>query len=122
MTGPQAKDISMKLDNKTSNDGEFIKMALEETVSGALDAPQKTSGYWSKKYEKGAHRGNGLKRIKDTCTNLRIPFSILSHYGYAFVSEFGSISQHGSKQKRVFGGTMYHLTIPAKREVAHADH
>lgn len=115
MTGPQAGDIERKIANKPENDGEFIKMALLETVSGALEAPLKTAGYISKRYEKGQHRGNGLKRITETCRNLSIPFSVLSHFGYVFIEQDGQISNFGSKAKRIFAGTLYHLIIPAKR-------
>jgi len=116
MTGPQAESIESKLKDKPQNDGEFIKMALEETVSGALFAPVKT-GFITKKYERGAHRGNGLKRIANTCKELRVPFAILSQYGYAFIDEDGKIRHNDSMPRRVFAGTLYHFSVPAKREV-----
>ncbi len=61
MTGPQANDIGKKLENIHENDGKFIKMAMEERVSGAMYAPQKTVGLGipmvsPKKYESGSHR------------------------------------------------------------------
>ena len=118
MTGPQAADIEKQLANHPENDGKFIKMAIEETVSGALAAPLKIAGgyFASKKYAKGAHRGNGLKRITVACKKLKIPFTILSHHGYAFLDADGNIIKNGSMQRRVFAGTLYHLSIPAKGE------
>lgn len=121
MTGPQAADISRKYDNLPHNDGNFIKMTLEETVSGALDAPLKTAGVFSKTYEKGAHRGNGLKRITDTCKKLRIPFAILSHHGYVFLDEKGDIIKYGSMERRVFAGTLCHLLIPSRKDSENAN-
>jgi anti-sigma regulatory factor (Ser/Thr protein kinase) len=115
MTGAQASEIGEKIENIPENDGKFIKMALEETVSGALDAPQKTAGFIKKRYESGSHRGNGLKRITSTCNHLKIPFSILSHYGFVFLEETGSISRFGSMKNRVFAGTLYQFVIPARK-------
>lgn len=118
-SGPQAKDILQKLNNTPRNDGDFIKMALEQTVSGAVEAPQKT-GMLLKRYESGVHRGNGLQRITDTCKKLGIPLSILSHHGYAFVDKNGRIYKYGSMGGRVFAGTLYHMVIPAKKELEDA--
>jgi len=120
MTGPQARDISQEVEDTPSNDGIFIKMALEKTVSGALDAPQKT-GLIVKGYARGVHRGNGLRRITDTCKQLKIPFSILSHYGYTFVDENGIIDKYGSMPRRIFAGTLYHMAIPARKELHNAN-
>jgi len=120
MTGPQAPDISQEVDNTSSNDGEFIKMALEKTVSGAIAAPQKKNGFIVKGYARGVHRGNGLRRITDTCKQLEIPFSILSHYGYAFVDKNGIINKYGSMPSRIFAGTLYHMVIPARKELQNA--
>lgn len=117
MTGPQAADISKKIDNTHLNDGQFIKMAIEEIVSGALEAPLKSAGIFTKKYESGAHRGNGLKRISDTCKNLSMPFAILSHHGYAFLDKNGNIVKNGSMPNRVFAGTFCHFLIPARKEI-----
>ena len=113
MTGPQANDL--KLYNAASNDGKFIKMALEETVSGALYAPTKTAGIIRKRYQRGARRGNGLKRIKETCKKLNIRFSILSQNGYAFLDNNGQMILNGSMQQRIFAGTLCHFVIPAKK-------
>lgn len=118
MTGPQAQTIEGRIKSTPKNDGEFIKMALEETVSGALHAPVKTAGIIRKIYERGSHRGNGLKRITDTCRQLNVPFAILSQHGYAFLDGNGKIKQNDSMSGRVFAGTLYHFSIPAKKEVA----
>jgi anti-sigma regulatory factor (Ser/Thr protein kinase) len=120
MTGPQARDISREVQDTPSNDGILIKMALEKTVSGALAAPQKT-GFIVKGYARGVHRGNGLRRITDTCKQLKIPFSILSHYGYTFVDENGIIDKYGSMPRRIFAGTLYHMAIPARKELDNAN-
>ncbi len=117
MTGPQAKAIALEVDNTSRNDGEFIKLALEKTVSGALGAQQKTTGLFVKGYAKGAHRGNGFQRITDTCKQLKIPFSILSHFGYAFVGKNGIIHNYGSKDRKIFAGTLYHMVIPAGKDI-----
>jgi anti-sigma regulatory factor (Ser/Thr protein kinase) len=123
MTGPQSDDIGKSIANTPENDGKFIKMAIEETVSGALAAPLKTAGGFlsSKKYEKGAHRGNGLKRITSTCEKLGIPFTILSHHGYVFLDASGNMIRNGSMPRRVFAGTLYHLLIPAKGDMNNAN-
>jgi len=115
MTGPQREDIGRKIEDTSKNDGEFIKLALEENISGAFAAPLK-EGRFIKRYQIGARRGNGLKRIRDTCKLLGIPFSILSHYGYIFFSANGNIDSYGAKANRVFAGTMYHFTIRTKCE------
>jgi len=120
MTGPQAREISQEVEDTPSNDGIFIKMALEKTVSGALAAPEKT-GFIVKGYARGVHRGNGLRRITDTCKQLKIPFSILSHYGYTFVDENGTIDKYGSMPRRIFAGTLYHMAIPARKELHNAN-
>jgi len=114
MTGPQRDEIGKKVQNTTLNDGEFIKLALEENVSGSIYASIKTEGIIRKKYESGARRGNGLKRIEKACKNLKIPLSIISHYGYVFLDEYGKMINYGARKTRVFSGTMYHLVIKCK--------
>lgn len=115
MTGPQREEIGKQYRDEPTNEHSFIKMALTESVSGALHAPQMT-GRFRKRYPSGAHRGNGLKRISDTCKELKIPFTILSHNGYAFKDENGKIIKNNSKTGRVFAGTLNHFLIPAKKE------
>lgn len=114
MTGPQHDEIGKKLENTALNDGKFIKLALEENVSGSVSAAKKTEGIFRKKYETGARRGNGLKRIEKVCKDLKIPLSIISHHGYVFLDERGEIVDYGARQTRVFAGTMCHLVIKCK--------
>ncbi len=118
MTGPQKADIS--INNAPLNDADFIKLALTEQISGAILAPQKTKAFLKllKRYEKGAHRGNGLKRIRDTCKVLQIPFAIVSHNGYVFVDKDGNITRNASMSRKVFAGTLHHFIIPAKRSIS----
>lgn len=118
MTGPQRQDID--LENDPLYDDKFIQKALTDQVSGAIMAPLKTRRHLfvTKKYQRGSHRGNGLKRIKDTCKKLLIPFAIISHNGYVFVDKDGNISKSGSSEHRAFAGTLHHFLIPAKRETA----
>ncbi len=115
ITGPQKEDISKMLSNTNQQDHEYIDMALSEQVSGALHAPTKTKRtlLFEKKYARGEHRGNGLKRIRDACEQLKIPFSILSHHGYAFIDENGRITHKASLPNKVFAGTLHHFIIPA---------
>lgn len=114
MTGPQREDIGRKIANEPSNDGTFIKLAIEETVSGAFEAPVMEAGWFRRSYPPGARRGHGLKIIRSTCAQLGIPFSILSHHGYAFMDSSGTIADIGSTKSRVFAGTMYQFTIMTK--------
>lgn len=114
MTGPQCDEIGKRLQDSAQNDGEFIKLALEENVSGSISASKKSAGIIIKKYASGARRGNGLKRIEKACKELKIPLSIISHYGYVFLDEYGKIINYGAKETRVFAGTMYHLVIKCK--------
>lgn len=109
-TGPQKDAIS--IDDSPANDGEFIKLALQGNVSGALNAPLKT-GIGFRKFEPGSRRGNGLKRIRETCANLGIPWTILSHNGFVFLDRNGNIIRYGARDNRVFSGTLIHLTVRA---------
>jgi hypothetical protein len=110
MTGPQKESIGSSIQDVPENDGEFIKLAIEQIVSGALAAPV-PQGRFVKRYESGARRGNGLKRIRAACSELHIPFSILSHHGYVFVDADGRMVRMGAEPKRIFAGTMYQFTI-----------
>lgn len=111
MTGPQRDSI--RLDNEPISDGKFIKLALEENISGSINASVK-SGKFIKKYEAGSRRGNGLKRIKDKCKELKIPLSILSNHGYCFLDNTGQFIDYGAKKNRIFAGTMCHMVIKSK--------
>lgn len=106
-SGPQAKDI------KALNlpEGELIKYAFNENVSGASNATPTTK---KSKANRGARRGNGLGRIKETCKNLEMEFSIISHKGYCNVNKDENITVK-TFDEIIFGGTMYSFIIPMDR-------
>jgi hypothetical protein len=108
VTGPQKKQL--EIDNSPLKDGEFIKLALEGNVSGALNA----STPKRRKYEAGSRRGHGLKHIRNRCAQLRIPWTILSHNGFVFLDDKGIITKYGAKDNRVFAGTLINIIIRAK--------
>ena len=122
MTGPQEVDLLKRIKfagikNAENYDGYFIGMALKENVSGALNAlPKKEAPLIGKQYKQGSRRGNGFARIKDTCKKLGIELSILSQNGYVFLDSSGNIVKEGSREKRIFAGTMYHMNVPAKKK------
>ena len=105
INGPQCEDIK-KLDYK---EGDLIRYAFTENVSGAWDAVPETK---KRKSNRGARRGNGLKRIKETCEKLEIDFSIISHKGYYHIDED---TEPQNFDDIVFGGTMYSFLIPTDR-------
>ena len=109
-SGPQAKDI------KALNlpEGDLIKYAFNENVSGASNATPTTK---KSKANRGARRGNGLGRIKDTCKNLEMEFSIISHKGYCNVDINENITTNNFDEI-IFGGTMYSFIIPMNRRPA----
>lgn len=109
-SGPQAKDI------KALNlpEGDLIKYAFNENVSGASNATPTTK---KSKANRGARRGNGLGRIKDTCKNLEMEFSIISHKGYCNVDINENITTK-TFDEIIFGGTMYSFIIPMNRRPA----
>ncbi len=108
--GPQSKDI------KALNlpEGDLIKYAFKENVSGASNATPTTK---KSKANRGARRGNGLGRIKDTCKNLEMEFSIISHKGYCNVDINENITTK-TFDEIIFGGTMYSFIIPMNRRPA----
>jgi hypothetical protein len=112
LAGPQRNDIK-KIINDTNPDGDFIELSLRENVSGAFDAKSKNK---YNKMDRGARRGNGLKRIRGACRELSMEFSILSHKGYVFLDKDSSIKKSTNIENRIFGGTMYSYIIPAKKE------
>lgn len=113
-SGPQKKEIEAKLENVPNNDAQFILMGFTDNVSGAYNASTKNEGVFIKKYSKGARRGNGLKRILNTCKECGVQLSVLSHYGYVIFDNDGELLSMSASDKRLFAGTMYHLTVPAK--------
>lgn len=105
--GPQSNDI------KALNfpEGKLIEYAFKENVSGASNAIPTTK---KSRANRGARRGNGLGRIKETCKNLEIEFSIISHKGYCNIDVNENITIKTFEQL-VFGGTMYSFIIPMDR-------
>lgn len=115
MTGPQAHEVSRKIVNKPEYEGEFIKLAVTENVSGAVNASLKKSKFMLQGYASGSRRGNGLKRIINVCRRIGITLTILSNSGYCKIPGNGDpIVSEGFKH-RVFAGTMYHLSINTER-------
>jgi hypothetical protein len=115
LIGPQKDEILKKFDKHSINDGEFIKLALQENISGAYNASLHSEGVFRAKFPRGKSRGNGLKRIVDKCSDLGIRFSILSHYGYVMLDEDGKEIEMGTKPFRIFGGTLYNFIIPTRK-------
>ena len=110
INGPQCKDIKKLSYEK--KEGKLIRYAFTENVSGAWDALRETR---KRKSNRGARRGNGLKRIKETCEKLEIDFSIVSHKGYYHIDNNGKEFEPKSFNDIVFGGTMYCFLIPTDR-------
>ena len=105
--GPQSKEIkAFKL-----SEGDLIKYAFNENISGASNA---TPTIKKSKSNRGARRGNGLGRIKDACKNLEMGFTIVSHKGYCYVERDGNITTK-SFNEIIFGGTLYSFIIPMDR-------
>jgi anti-sigma regulatory factor (Ser/Thr protein kinase) len=113
-TGPQSEILRKTIGNE--QDGEYIQEALKENVSGALTGSTKENRIMllKKVYKRGSRRGNGLSRIRETCSRCDIKFSLLSQYGYLSLDTNGKITRCGSTENRLFAGTLYHFTIPAK--------
>jgi len=114
LSGSQYMYIREKYSNIVSDEGRAIKLAFEESVSGALFAPLKKKRLLGDRYERGPRRGNGLKIIKDACKEFQIPLAVLSHNGYLFIDAQGGYEKMGHCDKRIFAGTLYHFLIPAK--------
>ncbi len=114
LTGPQKNDILDKIKNKGYNDNEFIELAFKENISGAYGASKRESGIFKKKFEVGAKRGHGLKRILATCIECNATLTIVSHYGYIRFNSKGEIVKSNSSNRRLFAGTLYHITLPTK--------
>jgi len=104
LCGPQKRKVLMKL-RESDGDGDFIKLACEEIISGASDAETGDQ-------LRGSRRGNGLKRIRRQCMDMSIPLAIISHSGYIFYDSSGKIFRNGTSKNRLFAGTMYHLKVP----------
>lgn len=115
VSGPQKDEISKNLKKNEDNAGRFIKKAFEANVSGAFKASTKErTNLVLKQYKRGARRGNGLKRVMDTCKMLRIPLTIVSGEGAVEINEKGVMLNPHDRKKKIFAGTLFHLRIPAK--------
>lgn len=114
LTGPQSSYLKKEIGSE--NDGDFILAALNENVSGALKGSIKDKGIpiIYERYGRGSRRGNGLKRIQEACKRCGIAFSLLSQSGYLCIDPLGNIKKTGTENARVFAGTLYHFSIPAK--------
>lgn len=110
LVGPQGNDIQSRY---YKGEGDLIRLALTANISGAFDA--KTEIRANTKV-RGAKRGNGLKRIIKACKDLKIDFSVISHFGYINIDKNGDIKECQNFDDRVFGGTMYSFIIPAIQE------
>lgn len=117
LLGPQKEEIKKLV--KNDDDHEFLMLALEANVSGALRASTRDEREYLvlNNYPKGSRRGNGLKRIRDTCKSCGIKFNILSQNGYLSIDENGTIIESGTSKTRIFAGTFYHFIIPAKKQI-----
>lgn len=116
LSGPQRDQIREELGRDTYKEGTLIQHAMKENVSGAVDASIKEQRFIQKGYRRGSGRGNGLDRIRNTCKELGVRFAVLSHYGYLFYDQTGKMIKSGTKEKRVFAGTLYHFDFPTKKE------
>lgn len=116
LTGPQREDIIERTKGFEDKDGYFIELAFNEQVSGALDANVREKAFFSAGLPRGANRGNGLKRIHKTCAECSVCLSVFSQRGYVIFGKDGCVIKQDSFKKRIFGGTMYNLIIPAKQE------
>ena len=112
-TGPQEKESKSKFNDNKLNDHKFIEYAFDESVSGAFNASTKDEGLIHRKYATGARRGNGLNRIQKACVKIGASLTIMSHYGFVHYDEYGNLIKSGSRNNRIFAGTMYHLIIPS---------
>jgi anti-sigma regulatory factor (Ser/Thr protein kinase) len=114
LSGSQYKYIREKFSSIIDDEGKAIKLAFEESVSGALFAPVKEKKILGDRYERGSRRGNGIKIIREACKDIGIPLAVLSHHGYLFIDAMGAYEKFGHYDKRIFAGTLYHFLIPAK--------
>lgn len=114
--GPQKREILKKAKSKPENDHIFIDLAFQENISGAVNAVPKEKIGISRKYHRGARRGNGMNRIQETCKALGLEFTVLSHNGYFHSTPPVYLCDSGSRKSRIYAGTLYNIIIPAKGE------
>lgn len=116
ISGPQRAQLLEKISNKEKNDHKYLYEALEENVSGAWSAELlKKKIVGSATAPRGAQRGRGLFLIRNACSKFGVRFTLLSHKGSISFNDQGTQTHSTSHSKMVFGGTLYHLVIPAKR-------
>ncbi len=113
LTGPQEKELLKKFSR--ARDGDFVKEALCENVSGAITGSTLVKGkiFRNDAFPKGSRRGNGLKRIKDTCTECKVIFNLISQNGFLSIDKNGHTVKNGTTEKPIFAGTLYHFIVPA---------
>lgn len=118
MTGHQRFVLSREREDKPEAEGYFIRKALNENVSGAIDAAIKARPrkiFQSAQYAKGNRRGFGLHRIRDACKELGFRFSIVSNTGALMLDSSGREKLCKGFANKVFAGTMYHIIVPTKK-------
>ena len=116
ISGPQRGQLLDKLGNTEKNDHKYLLESMKENVSGAWSAELlKKKLMREAKAPRGAQRGRGLFLIKDACQRFNVKFAILSHKGSIAFDNTGEPTHQTSHSKMVFGGTLYHLIIPAKK-------
>lgn len=119
LTGNQESHIR-KLVDPNSSDGDFIRLAMEKQVSGAIDSDDLSSrlfGLAQPKVSKGKRRGRGLKKIVSCCRELGVQFTVVSHRGAVQLSEDGASMHVENRQSNCFAGALYHFKVPIGRKV-----
>lgn len=112
LSGPQEDELKSDISLNSQKEGDLIKRAFQENVSGAIDASIKEGSRFKKGYIRGAHRGNGLDRIKGVCQDIGIDFTILSHFGYFSYNHEKGLFRNDTFKNRIFAGTLYHFKVP----------
>lgn len=117
--GPQRQRILRYHKDEAIHEGDFIQTAAEKiNISGAINASSAKHTTvlgmtvpGMSRYDRGARRGRGLKRIINSCFNLGITLTIISRSGfYQKVPNQAAMTK--SFEKDIFSGTMYHLLVP----------
>ena len=119
-TGPQGPALRAEIHSNA--DGEYIKRALDANVSGAVSGSIKEKGLLRARFPQGRRRGNGLKRVVDTCRECGVSFNLLSQKGFLGIDKSGRIRHNGTHSRRIFAGTLYHFSIPAKQQAQEDGH
>lgn len=121
LTGFQSEEIEKNIGSREDDDHKFIELALTKPVSGALNISseiERKGVFWKKSViPKSRKRGMGLKRVVETCKNTGIKLTICSQKGCVALNRSGVVEFKKTLDKRCFAGTLYHLSLPAKKEV-----